>query len=311
AREFLRGLTKERSLVGPELGIKRDIDVQNWAVGFYNDIGGVSIGKTWRAAAPDPSQAQSGAGTVVAKLLFSAALPTDFQADDILAGAPEWEANIFDKVNQPKKIIRTVRLLQMDIAVREPRAEQTGWVFGTFAYDKTASAPTPWGRMIPVGLMWGNDPFLTPSAAHGGSRPKETVVNQAAPLYARNHLGLAGRLNGPVDNRISACMSCHSVTQTPVFAPMFPPSGCSETQALRWFRNLSGAQMFGGVNSDTCVPFVPTGTVTALDYSMQQSFAIQNFRSGDFHNPCAPEPSPPRQALKGTKRTYREYPVER
>src|ERR1051326_6537529 len=116
-REFLRGLTEERSLAGPELGIKNGITVQNWAVGFYNDIGAQSIGKTWAGA--DPAQAQSPDGTVVAKLLFSAALPTDFQSDDIMAGAPEWDANIFVKRGSPEKSIQKIRLLQMDIAVRD------------------------------------------------------------------------------------------------------------------------------------------------------------------------------------------------
>jgi hypothetical protein len=43
-REFIRGTTQERFLTGPELGLKGGITVQSWAVGYYNDVGGVTLG---------------------------------------------------------------------------------------------------------------------------------------------------------------------------------------------------------------------------------------------------------------------------
>ena len=49
-----------------------------------------------------------------------------------------------------------MRLLQVDVAVRDARATKTGWVFATFVYDKTMTAPTPWAKLRPVGLMWGD-----------------------------------------------------------------------------------------------------------------------------------------------------------
>lgn len=312
-REFLRGMTEERPLAGPELGVKNGVTVQNWAVGFYNDLGAQSIGKTWTSASGgDPSQAQANPGTVVAKLLFSAALPSDFESDDILAGAPEWDANVFVNRGSPEKNIRRVRLLQMDVAIRDPRAGATGWIFGTFAYDKTVTAATPWDHMIPVGLMWGNDPSLTPSA---GTKPKETIVNPAAPLYARNHLGLAGRMNGPVDNPASACMSCHSTAQTPPLAPMTAFRTCSETQTLHWFRNLPGTQGFGAVNATTCVPTSPSPASTSLDYSLQQSVAFQNYLAGNLFDPCTPAGAPTSVESASRKDSKAgsliQYPVER
>jgi hypothetical protein len=34
----------------------------------------------------------------------------------------------------------------------------TGWVFGTFQYEKSASSsPNWWEHLVPVGLMWGSD----------------------------------------------------------------------------------------------------------------------------------------------------------
>ena len=312
-REFLRGMTEERPLSGPELGVKNGVTVQNWAVGFYNDIGAQTIGKTWTpASGGDPSQAQSNPGTVVAKLLFSAAVPADFQSDDILAGAPEWDANIFVKRGAPEKGIRKVRLLQMDVAIRDPRAGASGWIFGTYAYDKTVTAATPWHHMIPVGLMWGNDPLLKPSA---GTKPVETMVNPAAPLFARNHLGLAGRMNGPVDNPVSACLSCHSVAQTPPLAPMIAFRSCSETQTLHWFRNLPGTTGFGAVNSTTCLPTSPSPASTSLDYSLQQSVAFQNSLAGNLFDPCTPSGAPSAVEAASRKKSRDasviEYSVER
>ena len=69
---------------------------------------------------------------------------------------------------------------------------------------KDAAGATGWDKMAPVGLMWGADPTLLPSS---GQKPAETQVNPKAPAYALNHLGWGGRMNGPVDNPASACMS--------------------------------------------------------------------------------------------------------
>lgn len=316
-REFVRGVTRERSLAGPELGIKPGVTVQNYAVGFYNDVGAPTIGAVWKnAAAPDPKRAQSANGTVVAKVLFSAAQPTDFQNGDILDGAPAWDANIFVRFPAPDKNIKPVRLIQMDVGVRDPRAGETGWVFGTFVYDRSLTAQTPWNRMVPLGLMWGNDPTLTKAAFEKGARPKETLVNPAAPAYARAHLGLSGRMNGPVDNPVSACLGCHSTAQVPASTPMFPFATCSEPQALHWFRNIPGTRPFGGVTQSNCTPVATPAGFVSLDYSLQQSVAFQNIRNGAFHNTCADigpslqiKPKAPAAAPSGTP--YLQYPVTR
>lgn len=288
-REFVRGLTQERPLTGPELGIRRGVTVQNWAVGFYNEVGAASIGATWAdPRVPDAALAQAAVGTVVAKLLFSAAAPTDFEAGDILDGSAEWTANIHVAGGGADKVLRSVRLLQIDIAVRDARAGASGWVFGTFAYDHANPAPDPFARMVPVGLMWGNDPTLTLSEYRAGRRPVESIINPAAPGYALGHLGLAGRLNGPVDNPASSCLSCHSTAQTPVLAPMIAFSNCSETAALLWFRNLPGSQAFGGADSSTCQPQGGGPAPVALDYSLQQAVAFRNALSPSYHDPCLP-----------------------
>jgi hypothetical protein len=291
-REFRRGLTEERPLVGPELGIKPGVTVANWAVGFYNDVGAVTIGEVWKSGGPSPdaTKAQASEGTVVAKLLFSTASAADFAGDDILDGAPEWEANVFVSRGSTVKVLRRLRLLQIDVALRDSRAGATGWIFGTYAYDRANSSPNPYLRMVPVGLMWGNDPSLTLSQYQSGRRAAETIVNGSAPAYARNHLGLAGRMNGPVDNPLSSCLSCHSTAQTPSTVRMTAFSSCSETQALHWFRNLPGSSSFGAVDAATCVPTSAPGPEVSLDYSLQQAVAFQTALDSRYHNPCDSTP---------------------
>jgi hypothetical protein len=286
-REFVRGMTEERPISGPELGVKKGRTVQNWAIGYYNDVGAVSLGAVFADAdVPDATKAPSPVGTVVAKVLFSAAVADDFSGADILAGAPAWDGNLVAQRKPLQKKIGQVRLLQMDVAARDPRATDTGWVFGTFAYDTAATGANGWEKMVPVGLMWGSDPKRLPSAK---TPPAETRVNPAAPAYALNHLGWAGRMNGPVDNPASACLACHSTAQVPnVLVSMTPMRACSDAQKLHWFRNLAGNVPFGAVNQ-SCQP-QPSSGVVALDYSLQLSVALNAIASGQFVNPCSPGP---------------------
>ena len=288
-REFVRGMTEERPLSGPELGIKKGQTVQNWAIGYYNDVGAVSLGAVFaNPSAPDPRKAPSAVGTVVAKVLFSAATAQDFEGADLLAGSTAWDANLISKRTPLEKKIGSVRLLQMDVAARDPRAAETGWVFGTFAYDRNAKGANGWDKMVPVGLMWGSDPKRLPTAT---TPPEESRINAAAPAYALAHLGWARRMNGPVDNPVSACLACHSTAQVPnVLTSMFPMRGCTDGQKLHWFRNLRGNQPFGAVSA-SCQPQQPTGVV-ALDYSLQLSVALNAMASGEFVNPCGAGPGP-------------------
>jgi hypothetical protein len=286
-REFLRGMTEERPIGGPELGIKSGHTVQNWAVGFYNDAGAVSIGKVWtNAIAPDPTAGKFGAGTVVAKILFSAAVADDFTGPDLLAGSPGMDVNLITNRKPLQKGIGHVRLLQMDVAAVDSRAPDTGWVFGTFAFDKDAAGQTGWHKMVPVGLMWGADPTLLPAS---GQKPTQTQVNPKAPAYALNHLGWGGRMNGPVDNPASSCLGCHGTAQVPnVLASMTPYGTCTDAQKLQWFRNLHGNVAFGAVDATSCQPTAASGSVVALDYSLQQSVALNAIALGQFVNPCTP-----------------------
>jgi hypothetical protein len=296
-REFMRGLTRERTTPKPaepgkgELGPLQTTCFQNWAVGFLNAPGGYVTGQVWAdPLAPDPVKSLFPAGTVAAKLLFTAAT-----VDQVpyLANSLEWDANIEDipptdatcnKTNGRK--VQRVRLLQMDLAVRDPRANSTtGWVFATYTYDGTQPGANWWERMVPVGVMWGNDPNLTQQAFDQGKRVEESWINPD--LRTPQHLGWLGRLNGPVDNPTSACLSCHGTAEVPARSPMFPR--LNDPNRMRWFQNVPAGNAFDQRSIST-------------DYNLQLSTGIQRFmewkqaQSGFFAPPLRPAPTPAPQA---------------
>ena len=209
----------------------------------------------------------------------------------------------------------SVRLLQIDVAVKDARAGATGWYFATYAYDRTVAGNSVWRKMVPVGLMWGNDPNGPPIV--------DSWINPGAPAYAKAHLGVQGRLNGPVDNPVSACMSCHSTAQAPSLADIRPPTGgaCFPLRS-NWFRNLPGTQAFGRFDPEGSVCETSTTgiTLTAADYSLQLGDTVTRSvaQSASF-NPCtwddaapppAAPPPPPAPAARGQK-PPRVFPVNR
>jgi hypothetical protein len=216
-REWHRGLTLERSSRSGELHPNQTSPAASWAVGFYNDRGGYTIGKVWGDCGnglPDPRKSVFPEGAVAFKLLFSSASDTQVP---YLQNSLSWLVNI-GTIGGPRSD-RTMRLLQMDIAVKDQRSP-IGWVFGTFVYDGFATGNSPFERLQLVGLSWGNDPTVTSRMADNGAFinadlresyinpaliPSGTTVNEAR-VY---HVGLGGRLNGPVDNPVSSCTSCH------------------------------------------------------------------------------------------------------
>lgn len=274
-REFIHGLTRERtSLVGELWNSPPNPEAQNWAVGFYNPPGGYVVGQVWSDPnAPDPKKALNFPdGTVAAKLLFTMA---DAHSVPYLKGSFEWLANAHSSIecrireiddSSPlcERSVQTVRLLQIDVAVRDDRPDYpspTNWVFGTFVYDGNAPGKTPWERMVPVGIMWGNDPGKSPENVAAGYQLQETVINHASPVQ---HAGCAWRLNGPVDNPLSSCLSCHAGATFPVPNPMVPKTCDSSPESLAFFQNINSAS--------------PRDPGTAwFDYSLQLSTGFRNF----------------------------------
>lgn len=252
-REFVHGLTLERPSAPRVLATTQASTVQNWAVSAYNAPGGYIIGQVWKNAdAPDVSKAKFPDGTIAVKLLFTTATVAQVP---ILAGSPTWQAHIGTGATRS---IRTMRLLQIDLAIRDSRNDaRTGWVMGTFIYNKDAPGARSWDKVTPIGVMWGNDPV---ALANGGPLSESFINPAARPLVT--HLGFQGRLNGPVDNPNSSCLSCHGTAEIE-FHTMVPNTR-SATSLRRFFRNVKAQEAF------------TQGEVSA-DYSLQLTKGIENF----------------------------------
>jgi hypothetical protein len=258
-REFIHGLTRERVSRLHELAPQQVHEWNNYAVGFYNAPGGMIIGRVWQDHGnPDPTAALFPNGTVAAKLIFTTASEAEVP---YLKGAPQWQAYIYANPNDPApkttspRAVLSLRLLQIDIAVKDDRvSETTGWVFGTFVYGggPGSQGASGWTNVSSVGVMWGNDPGYS-----GAGSLTQTWLNPAVHMP---HVGYQGRLNGPIDNPASSCLSCHSTAEVPS-GTMVPPSGVNSAP---WFRNVKSGMPFD------------SGRQSA-DYSLQLSVGIANF----------------------------------
>lgn len=294
-REFIRGMTKERSSRVGELSPEQTNNyIANYAVGLYNDVGGWTFGRVWAVPGkPDLSgdKAIFKNGAMAIKLLFSAADP-DVPGDGVpyLRNSKEWQANIAP-YQSSDRVPKTLRLLQVDIAVRDKRNDSlTGWLFGTFVYNGNKPGETPFDRLAPVGLMWGDSPGITPTDVKNGQKPSQQWINADVGTY--QHLGWATRINGPVDNPASSCISCHGGgAESPALTSMLPPKGGADSTILKWFVNIKA-----GVAKDA------DKGATSLDYSLQMSVAMQNWTRWDQAN--NPQPA----VLESLRK---EHPVNR
>ncbi|KAF0328732.1 hypothetical protein GQ607_004144 [Colletotrichum asianum] len=245
-REPLNGLTFERPTPTRELSKTQDRPLQTWACGFYNEPG--------------------------ASILLTNA--TDAEVFT-MKGAPSMKAVIAPDDAKSAAIRNSkpsdLRLLQVDFAVTDERAK-IGWVFGTFMYYGDMKEANPWNRIIPVGIMWGNDPELTPQRAREGDKPKQSWINPVAEDIrkalggARPSWGWLGRMNGPADNFISACASCHSASehgQTKKVS-LLPSPKDSDAEKMKYFRNIWAGQPF-------------TDGAISGDYSLQLMIGYSNF----------------------------------
>lgn len=344
-REALRGLTKERDLRKESLSPSQKVRRQAWAVSLYNARGGYTLGRIWRTATgfPDPSQASFPSNTVTFKLLF-----TDATVEEapFLANSLSWKAHIYDEkeadpdtfkpkpgdtekkvFRRPDRTVRELRLLQIDVAVKDPRvAGNTGWVFGTYVHDAGGSGTEWWQRMVPVGLSWGDDADVKPENARDelyvNLKLKETWLNpelmkrtagNAGNRAFVTHVGYDGRLNGPVDNPASSCISCHGRAgawariwdedQTEdgkidlarlfglsrPFIPEFKKDDSDREdrklvkrfpidQFSQWFGSVeSGAQLAKAKFVDPKTQQPAEGPFMTLDYSLQVAVGMRNF----------------------------------
>jgi hypothetical protein len=259
-REFIHGMTAERGSKPGELGPAQTSAHDNWAVGFYNARGGYTIGQVWKDPKhPDPRKATFPSNTVACKLLFSTAPISEVP---FLDGSLEWQGDINRASgNGPRP---TLHLLQLDVAVKDSRANSTiGWVFGTFQYEKAASTSANWwDHMVPVGLMWGSDV----TSLKANTQTREEWINTAR--GQKLHLGRKDLvLNGPIDNPRGSCTSCHGFAQvarvtgaTPSL-PGLPADVTTPAKLDAYFTDIKAA-----------TPLSPD--YVSLDYSLQLQIGI-------------------------------------
>ena len=275
-RERLIGLTRERGPHAGDLSPTSEDGYQVWAVGFYNAAGAAALGEIFSDVCQPslPVQVRFPSHTVAVKFLF-----TDADPDKVtyLNNAPTYSAYI-DPPDAPRntqiedRVKRDVRLLQVDIAVKDRRARSTDWVFGTFAWIGAPSGDALFNNLVPVSLQWGNDPEVY------NQDIKQSWINENlnGTLFgweARPTLGFNGRANGPADNIVSSCLSCHAASRTPRSSlgllGRFDMSKIDDEQAVRkhvdtYFKNIKSAQIFTPDEQ----------AVASLDYSLQLESGI-------------------------------------
>jgi hypothetical protein len=298
-REALHGLTSEAAVKPYQLAPKQTYSEGGaYAVGYYNDFGGYTIGQVWKNHSEPNMQFVSEKGfpigTVVCKPLFIN-IPDSVAKEQVpwLKDPMQWPAYTRVNFNKPARKVQKVDLVQMDFMVRDERTS-AGWLFGTFQYNGALGHKDRWENLVPVGMMWGNDPqneknipqvdgqgqFPSPtplSKTPINGELKETVINASSELPP-THLGWNGRLNGPVDNFLSSCMSCHMTSSNPErsLSPMFlPPQERPKPGTPAWNKWWMGWFQNIGWKNHKLEKF--QNAKYSLDFSLQLSAALENF----------------------------------
>jgi hypothetical protein len=295
AANFLAGMTQSCKDQYPA-------GFETWAVGYYNEWGGVAFGKAIpKTGVPKiadylgtqmPAGLPFPQGTVVVKFLTTSAPP---DCVPYLKGSPEWQIDrhILDTKAQPptytcERKVQISRIVQVDVAVTDSRSP-TGWVYGTYAYSADQPGSTFWDHLLPLGIQYGSDPWTFPAVPQAESVPaQQSVLNPGVNIY--QHFGCNQRLAGPVDNSQSSCMSCHgSAFAAPRGAvsnmgvnvpPSFGFNGlCTQYSAMNagYFDNIIAPQKFSGGYFPDALP---------LDTSLQLEVAFQQY--GQFNTYKAP-----------------------
>lgn len=330
-REYLLGLTEELQSGPHMLGINQKVEKTNWAVSFYNSRAAYSLWKVWNDGKTSPTihldATSFAAGSVFAKPLYTTVTAEEAP---FLTGAPTARANVstnrFEVWNREPT---EVRLIQFDLAVKldeETFKSLTGlentytWVYGTFVYDgRSNDQMDPWKRLRPVGLSWGSDPDVADCTNDtvaqsivllnandldieiGDTAKRDWGRAQKKPCH-ESSFGREGRMNGPVDNPISSCHSCHSAAQYRKIAhkdtktlknrvpwpdpwPLCIGESCTQTaHEAFWsrdkclFTNRSALTPLGDI--DTTQPEncgISSELYVSTDTALQVSFGLLNF----------------------------------
>jgi hypothetical protein len=329
--EFTHGLVHELDRQAGWLSSSQTEDVSVWAITIVNERAAYGVGQVWcDPQHPQPNHITPNAnrvnsfpeGSVVAKALFFTMGPSQVP---FLEGSLAWDANfnpyaqilkpacnddiVYDPAKHPiscpppqscnigvcfyQRKIGKVWLAQLDFAVRDSRATESGWVFGTWVYNSKLPGTVWYDKLISLGATWGNDPGVTPAMSTANPKAlRQTWINAKADpcpsgqnctgiFGVGNHIGYGGRLDGPADEKTSACLSCHmtagfvatgsndpnEIPQSPVLFPDLVQDQYPMTDARRmaWFNNTPAG-----------VP-LNTDMYVSLDYSIQMAMGITHF----------------------------------
>lgn len=242
-REFIRGMYLGSIQTKTQLLSPTQTDpYYSYSIEIYNNRGGYIVGQIWKDIKnANFNASQYPEGTVVVKLNTTTA---SLEQVPELKGSVEWQLFITSPIYGPGIVLpelTPVHHMQIDIIVRDSKlSPKVGWVYTSFVYDQNAKG-TGWEKMVPSGLMFGNDPGITPADVKAGKKLQETIIASTNPSLAVKTLGWAGRLSGPADNgENSSCLSCHGTAQWQPIAPLIPPSTLTPTERLPWFVNNPG-----------------------------------------------------------------------
>jgi len=296
-REAIWGLTRELDLRGPlhpdgwPKVLGRECIAQNWGLGFFNEPGGYSIGRVFPTGNRiDPSQGVFPVDTVSVKILFTAATPAQIPDID---GAWQINANVnaggacIQRGSPEVRRITRMRHLQMDI-MQKFGPGRDDWIFVAYVYDKGSKDSTSgWNHDPARGIFWQG---MVPNGVQFGPRENETISISELSTAPRSKRtlptnGLKGRLNGPADNPMSSCLSCHARAQWPELATSrlpFAPRDESDSAIICLLHDWGGEGTPGCPpcrNRNDCIPAgtspVAPSSVT-MDYSLQFPLALRN-----------------------------------
>ena len=300
-REGFHGLTKEAPVQVGQLATTQTYATAGaWAVGFFNDRGGWKIGQVWKDHAQHNAAAIGSGfphGTVLFKLLFTS-IPRTFAEQQVpfFRNGVWWDAYAtYNFADNTRSTIQVV-LTQMDVMVRDVNS-LNGWVLGNFQFNGNGKGKA-WENLVPVGIMWGQDPCIRenpPSVFPLVKTPinpklKSTIINPGNELPP-THLGWNGRLNGPLDNPMSSCFSCHSTAQYPqnnALSPLFDTKLKNTVKPgddiwMKWFRDITCGTPFDipqgqdDGNKDKEQDKEKPQTQYSTDFCLQLAESMQNF----------------------------------
>jgi len=298
ASEGFSGLAKEAPISPYQLAPEQKHPGQVYALGFYNDFAGHTLYKMWNTSTdPDPfvTQGPKGGfpeGTVIFKFLY-----TELDSLDV-----PYLKNPYTRLayitptfkDSTNRIVKTMNLIQMDIMVKDKRADKygTGWIFGNFCYNgnlnKGKTMKDRVANLVPVGIQFGNDPgyktnWINPYPVVKtmiNDTLKETFINASADSPPQ-HLGWGGRLDGPVDLNTASCMSCHATGEFPQIAALVPAQAfigdtlangsmkyLTQTDAPAWKKYYYNLK---------CGTAYDPKKATSTDFSLQVSLALEYY----------------------------------